>query len=161
LENVAMSGLSVAELIAVAKDAPEPDWTALYGGIGLVSDAADEAERVARLVAADDPIDACWHLGILQTIDVYESARRRGGVDLAAAVFTREPPATESARLDAAFAGLAEWLATRDGWEAPGWTQEPGRFTSSWLADRYSVPPFIPEFSAHGIQVNERALSRA
>ncbi|AYD90141.1 hypothetical protein D5R93_09265 [Actinomyces lilanjuaniae] len=68
-----------------------------------------------------------WRFGVLQTLDDYTSCLRRGGTSVASQVFTREPPPTGAVEVDAAFAALADWLAGRDGWQAPAWVEDPGR----------------------------------
>lgn len=119
------------------------------------------------MLAAGEPLGACWRFGILQTLDDYTSVLRRGSSDLAAGVFTDEPPPTGSVEVDAAFAALAEHLAERDGWRTPVWASDPSRRTSAWYpgvpaifhsdADRES-----PEaFRRRGILIPSRSLARA
>lgn len=89
---------------------------------------ADRAAQVARsLRAADRPLPDLFRHVILQLLDDYSSVLRASGPGAAAAVFTVAPPSTGDERVDAALAGLAEHLARRDGWDAPGWAFEPGR----------------------------------
>jgi hypothetical protein len=100
-------------------------------------------------------------------LDDYTSVLRRGGPDLAAGVFTDEPPRTGSAHLDAAFAALADHLAERDQWTAPAWARDPSRHTTAW----YPAVPAIfhadadkesPEaFRRRGILITSRSLARA
>ena len=112
-------------------------------------------------------MDGCWRFGVLQTLDDYTSTLRRGGVKLAAGVFTDEPPRTGAAQLDAAFAALADYLSARDAWAAPEWTFDPSRETETWY-------PAVPEvmrgeadadsphqFRRRGILITSRSLERA
>lgn len=158
--------LPVGELIARAKAAPEPDWTTVYG-TSLRHDAADEATEAARLIARGESLNSGWRFGILQTLDDYNSAIRRGGLDLGARVFEREPQRTGADELDAAFAALADHLAARDGWTAPVWASDPSRCTERWYpsqssafyaeADRQSPPAF----RRRGVFIGANALNRA
>ncbi|MBL8926480.1 MAG: hypothetical protein JNM77_09585 [Pseudonocardia sp.] len=156
--------LSVAALLDAARATPEtPPNTA----VGVRHTAAQNADVCRGLLAEGESLDGCWRFGILQTLDDYTSVLRRGGPDLAAGVFTDEPPRTGSARLDAAFAALADYLAARDGWLAPAWASDPLRRTDAW----YPAVPVIfrtdadeesPEaFRRRGILITARSLARA
>lgn len=136
-------------------------------GVGVRHTAADNAARCAALLAAGDTPDACWRLGILQTLDDYASTLRRGGPALAAQVFEVEPQFTGSAQLDAAFAALADYLAERDGWATPAWAVDPARRVDGWYP---AVPPIFRAeaerespraFRKRGILVTGRSLDRA
>lgn len=156
--------LSVGALLDAARTAPEtPQNTA----VGVRHTAAQNAGACRGLLADGETLDRCWRFGILQTLDDYSSVLRRGGADLAAGVFTDEPPRTGTAQLDAAFAALAEYLAGRDGWPAPAWASDPSRRTDAW----YPAVPVIfrpdaekesPEaFRRRGILITARSLARA
>lgn len=156
--------LSVAALLDAARTAPE----SVPGvGVGVRHTAAQNATACRTLLARGESLDECWRFGILQTLDDYTSSLRRGGVGLAAGVFTDEPPPTGAAEVDAAFAALAEYLAERDGWQAPGWVLAPSRRTAVW----YPAVPAIfhadadqesPEaFRRRGILITSRSLARA
>ncbi|HLR96311.1 MAG TPA: hypothetical protein VK053_17440 [Jiangellaceae bacterium] len=156
--------LSVGALLDVARSTPE---AAQNTRVGLRHTAAQNAASCRAMLAIDEPLDACWRFGILQTLDDYTSASRRGGPDLAAGVFTDEPPHTGSVEIDAAFAALAEHLAERDGWPTPAWASDPSRRTTAWYP---SVPAIFhadadresPEaFRRRGILITSRSLSRA
>jgi hypothetical protein len=159
--------LSVEDLLGAALAEPEPDWRALGGNLGLVADAADAASHCTRLILQGVGAEDLWRFGILQTLDDYESCRRRGGIELAAQVFDREPGRTGSAGLDAAFAALGAHLAARDGWNLPTWVDDAGRIApESW----YVAPPAYhhwadaetpPEFRARGVFITAHALMRA
>src|SRR5699024_9408492 len=95
------------------------------------------------------------------------AALRRGGVDLARQVFTSSPPRTGSVEIDAAFAALADYFASRDGWDAPDWVHDPARRVKEWFA---SVPQIFhevariespPEFRSRGIFITTDSLARA
>lgn len=124
--------LTVRELLARALAAPEPP---LHTEVGLRHDAASNARHCAVLRSAGEELDECWRLVVLQTLDHYTSTLRRGGVELAAQVFTTEPAPTGAPEVDAAFSALAEYLADRDGWEAPRWVFDPSRKVERWYAD--------------------------
>lgn len=156
--------LSVAQMLEAANTAP----VYMPGvGVGVLHTAAGNARHCADLLAAGDSVESCWRFGVLQTLDDYTSTLRRGGVALAAQVFTDEPTSTGAVQIDAAFAALADYLAERDGWDAPAWVSDPGRRTSGWY-------PFVPgifradadeesprAFRDRGILVTTLSLARA
>lgn len=156
--------LSVGALLDVARTTPE---TALNPSVGVRHTAATNAAVCRTLVNDGEALDVCWRLVVLQTLDDYTSALRRGGPDLAAGVFADEPPRTGSVEVDAAFAALAEHLAERDGWPTPAWAQDPSRRTAGWYpavpaifraeADRESPGAF----RRRGILITSRSLARA
>lgn len=156
--------LSVAALLDAARTTPEP---APSVGVGVRNTAAQNAAACRTLLAGGEGLDECWRFGILQTLDDYTSALRRGGPGLATGVFADEPPHTGSVEVDAAFAALADYLAERDGWQTPGWALDSSRRTTTWYpavpaifhadADRES-----PEaFRRRGILITSRSLARA
>lgn len=156
--------LSVSALLNAARSTPE---TVPNPSVGLRHTAAQNAAACRTLIDDGESPDVCWRFGILQTLDDYTSTRRRGGRALAAAVFADEPPRTGSAEVDAAFAALVDYLAERDGWQAPAWALDPSRRTSAWY-------PAVPEifhaeadqespdaFRRRGILITTRSLARA
>lgn len=156
--------LTVGALLERAQAEPEQP---LRADIGLRSEAATNAQRCAVLLAQGDGLGECWRFGILQTLDDYNSTLRRGGVQLAAQVFSAEPPRTGAVEIDAAFAALAEYLALRDGWVVPGWALDPKRSVERWYAD---VPTIFHEdaerespaaFRDRGIYITNQTLARA
>lgn len=159
--------LSVSELLAQSNDPGEPDWSSLYGNVGLRNDAADAAAHCAQLLVAGESLNACWRFGILQAVDYYESSLRRGGVDLGSQVFDRPPPRTRSREIDAAFAALAEHLAARDGWTVPAWATDPDRVTPRWYAAQSAAfhdeanRESPPAFRSRGVYISANALNRA
>ncbi len=156
--------LPIGALLERAQTAPAYEPSA---GVGVRHTAADNAARCAVLLAAGDSPEACWRFGILQTLDDYASTLRRGGPTLAAEVFAAKPAPTGSARLDAAFAALADHLAEHDGWPAPVWAVDPARRTDGWYPE---VPAIFQAeadgdspraFRERGILITRRSLNRA
>ena len=156
--------LTISELLDRARTATEPKPRV---DVGLRHEAASNAQRCAVLRSAGEGLGECWRFAILQTLDDYTSTLRRGGVELAAQVFTAEPPRTGSPEIDAAFAALAEHLADRDGWDPPVWVLDPTRRVERWYA---TVPRIFhrdaeresPQaFRTRGIYITEQALARA
>lgn len=156
--------LTVDEMLREALSAPE---TNVVMGVGVRHTAADNAAFCRDLLGTRATLDECWRFGILQTLDDYTSTVRRGGTELGAAVFTAEPPPTGDARIDSAFAALACYLAGRDGWDPPAWTEDPSRY----LGDHwYPAVPGIyrneadedspPAFADRGIFITNRSLAR-
>lgn len=156
--------LSVSALLDRAKGA-SPNTPGV--GVGVRHTAASNAEHCAALISTGESLDACWRFGILQTLDDYTSTLRRGGPKLAAQVFAEEPIRTGAVEIDAAFAALADHLAERDGWPAPGWALDPARRTSDWYpavpaifrADADAESPRA--FAERGIHITGRSLARA
>lgn len=156
--------LSVAALLDAARTTPE---TAPSAGVGVRHTVAQNAAACRTLLTSGESLDECWRFGILQTLDDYTSALRRGGPGLAAGVFTDEPPRTGAVEVDAAFAALAEYLAERDGWQTPGWALDASRRTVAWYpavpaifrADADQESP--EEFRRRGILITSRSLARA
>lgn len=155
---------SIGELLEASLAAPEPEPDT---EIGVRHTAAGNAAACRDLLAEGESLAVGWRFGILQTVDDYTSTLRRGGPALAAQVFTDEPETTGSVQLDAAFAALADYLAERDGWEAPAWAADPARVTTAWYP---SVPGIFRAeadrdspraFRRRGIFITSRSLSRA
>lgn len=134
----------------------------------LVSTVAEAARDALPLAAEGEGPDIMWRFAVIQALDTYRSLLRGGGVELAAQFFTPEPAPTGSKEIDAAFAGLAEWLAGRDGWTPPSWALDPARTTKRWYAD---LPlAFMrdeadvespPAFASRGVLTSTAGLSRA
>lgn len=155
---------SIGALLEASLAAPEPPPDT---EVGLRHTVAGNARACRDLLAKGEGLEAGWRFGILQTVDDYASTLHRGGPGLAAEVFAAEPEATGAVQLDAAFAALADYLAERDGWEAPVWTQDPSRVTNMWYP---SVPGIFRAeadrdspraFRQRGIFITSRSLSRA
>jgi len=129
-----------------------------------VRSAAVDAQTMLQ---AGDSLPDVWRHCVLQLLDVYESRLRRDGVDVAAATFATSPPSSGDARVDAAFAALAEHLARRDGWQPPVWSQEPWRSTLDWwfVSELPGMHPWALResplsFRKRGVFIGERALER-
>lgn len=159
--------LAVGELLERAQAAPDPDWRALSRDAVLRHTAQSNAHECVRILAAGGSLVECWRFGILQSLDDYTSAIRRGSLALGTKVFEDEPERTGSQEIDAAFAALADHLAERDGWAAPAWTQDPSRVTSAWypsvpLIFRGEAERESPRaFRERGIFITARSLARA
>ncbi len=156
--------LTVSALLEQALSAADPLPRV---DVGIRNEAAMNAVRCGELLAQGQGLGQCWRFGIVQTLDDYNSTLRRGGVQLAAQVFSSEPPPTGAAEIDAAFAALAEYLALRDGWDTPGWALDPKRSVKRWYAD---VPRIFREaadrqspsaFRDRGIYITNETLARA
>ena len=74
-----------------------------------------------HLAEAGDP-DRRWLL-LLEFLEEYEHEQPPARP----ALLQPEPPGTGDDRWDALLAGVAEWLAGRDGFAAPTWAHTPGR----------------------------------
>ena len=158
---------SFEDFFTTAMAQPDTDWRQTHSHIGLTGTAVDGARAAADLIAVGEPLIEAWRFGILHTVDTYDSARRRGGTELAAQVFAEEPPPTGSIHVDAAFAALARHLADRDGWPQPAWTMRPERVSSGWyVAARPAIEAMIraetpPIFREHGVFIAANDLDRA
>lgn len=157
--------LSVAALLELPDDQPAPRNE--VPTLRIVHSAAGNARHAAQLIAEGEPLDVGWRFGILQTLDDYTSAFKRGGSVLGSVVFSDTPSPTGARELDAAFAALADHLAERDRWEPPTWTLDPARRVASWYPD---VPSIFREeaerdspraFRERGILITGRSLARA
>lgn len=156
--------LSIAQMLDAANTAPA--YTPGIG-VGVLHTAAGNARHCADLLTAGDSLESCWRFGVLQTLDDYTSTLRRGGVALASQVFADEPTLTGVVQIDAAFAALADYLAERDGWNAPAWASDSARRTSGWYP---SVPGIFRAdadeespraFRDRGILITALSLARA
>ncbi len=128
------------------------------------ADFIDTAPELLQL--ANGEIEA-WRYSIIQILDNYLSAKYHLGAAKAATMFNTEPKLTGSKNIDAAVAGLAEYLADTDGWQAPEWVYQPARYVSQWYPDvpaRYiddARKQGVPGLAKHGIYVTESVISRA
>ncbi len=107
--------LSVGALIERFQTETDPAPTPA-ASVGLPHSAADNAARCSELIAAGEDAADSWRFEISQTLDDYTSTLRRGGPQLAARVFDREPQRTGSDDVDAAFAALATCPSVMGGW---------------------------------------------
>ena len=108
-----------------------------------------------------------WRFGVLQLLDDYESVRARDGVDAAARLMADAPELTGHSGLDAAFAGLACWLADRDGWRAPGWALADDRVARPWwfvsssaYGRAWAMVQSPAQFRIRGVFITDTALQR-
>jgi hypothetical protein len=129
--------------------------------------AADAASEAQRMLADGEPLLAVWRYCLIQLLDDYTGEARRAGVDQARRRFDAEPEATGSAEVDAGLAAMAEHLARRDGWPAPGWTRQPARYTGHWWfvtplrgMHATALQQSPPSFRKRGVFITADALSR-
>ena len=157
--------LPVADLVRRAQARPVHEHT--RDTRGVIHTAAANAAQARALLEAGDTETDLRRFVILQTLDHYRSTLRRAGTATAARLFQEEPAPTGSEHIDAAFAALAQYLANRDDWPAPPWTQDPTRTTAHWYPD---VPDLFrgeaqrespPAFRDRGIFITTRSLERA
>src|SRR5450755_2385612 len=85
--------------------------------IGL--DAVGAALLADELLLEGETLQGVWRYAIVQLLDVYSHDLARAGASVASQRFSREPPPTRAAEVDAALAALAEYLARRDNWPLP------------------------------------------
>lgn len=147
----------------------EPEWIPPYTpGEPVLHTAARSCEYVADAVRDGEmTLNEAWRFGILQTLDYYESNRRRGGTRFACQEFNEAPRITGISELDAAYAALADHLAERDAWTPQPWVWQTARTTEQWFPD--IIPVYADSamrespraFRTRGIWITDRALLRA
>ena len=115
--------------------------------VSRTPDCASWMEQVRHNVARGDTHAKLFRQGVLQVMKWYDSALVSYGVDVARAQYNREPGTTGSLGVDAAFAALAHWQATRDGWAAA---------TPSWIRRTIAPDPWYASDDAYS---QERARS--
>ena len=108
-----------------------------------------------------------WRFGVLQLLDDYDSVRARDGVEAAACLMSQAPGSTGHSGLDAALAGLACWLADRDGWASPEWALADDRVARPWWfvsSSAYGRAWALVQSPAHfrirGVFITDTALQR-
>ncbi len=133
--------------------------------IGL--DAVGAAALAEDLLLEGETLQSVWRFVIVQLLDDYSHDLARDGVEVASQRFSREPPLTRSAEVDAALAALAEHLARRDNWPLPYWARKPGRYSPRWwfVTPLRGMHPTAlqespPSFRTRGIFVTAGALRR-
>lgn len=157
------TGKIIAELIKAAK----ADNSVYESKMGLKHTAADNSRLIEDFHGERKVLALAWRFIVLQTLDDYESTYRRGGADLAKQVFAKEPPPTGYTAIDTALAALADWFATRDGWDPEPWVSDPTRTVLCWFPDllemdrREALSDSPPAFKKRGIFITRRGLSRA
>ena len=133
--------------------------------VGL--DAVGTALLADELLLEGESLQSVWRYAIIQLLDDYAHDLARSGASVASQRFTREPPETRSAEVDAALAALAEHLARRDDWPLPGWARKPGRYSARWwfVTPLRGMHPTAlqespPSFRTRGVFITASALSR-
>jgi len=133
--------------------------------IGL--DAAGAALLADDLLSQGETLQSVWRYAIVQLLDDYTHDLARVGASVASQRFNREPSATRSTEVDAAFAALAEYLARRDNWPLPPWARKPGRYSDKWwfVTPLQGMHPTALQespssFRTRGIFITAGALSR-
>ena len=151
--------------------AGEPDGTGAEWVTAAATSSRDPvaiAAIEARRLLASGALKEVWRYAIVQLLDEYTSARRHRGPAAAQAMWDHEPERTGDARVDAAFAAMAEHLAHRDGWNPPAWSQDPSRTSAHrWIVtDLVGMHPTAlaespPSFAKRGVFITRGALERA
>jgi hypothetical protein len=133
--------------------------------VARVSSAAEEARALVE--RGTDGSELLWRFGVLQLLDDYESTLRHEGLEAAERVFAEAPPLTGHSGLDASFAALACWLATRDSWQAPDWARDPARVARPWwfvsesaYGRSWAMVESPGEFRIRGVFITKSALDR-
>lgn len=135
-------------------------------GIRRLHSAKDAASIASDLLSAGRPLRTVWRHSVIQLFDNYESVRRHEGVELAAAMWRSRPKSAGDPRVDAAIAGLGEWLATRDGWVVPTWIHEVRAGPDWYVVDLPSVREWAKKespapFRSRNVWITRAALERA
>lgn len=106
--------------------------------------------------------------GVLELLDEYDSILRHQGTEPAAWVFDKEPKLTGHSGLDASFAALDCWLATRDDWKKPPWPRDAKRVSRPWwfvsesaYGQSWAMAQSPDEFRTRGVFITNTALLRA
>lgn len=145
----------------------------MVGEAGILEDmsiqAVGDAAVAVRSMLSAGPVSGedLWRFGVLQLLDDYESVRARDGVDAAARLMVEAPESTGHSGLDAAFAGLACWLADRDGWQAPQWALADERVARPWwfvslsaYGRAWAMVQSPAQFRIRGVFITDTALQR-
>jgi hypothetical protein len=135
--------------------------------IGRLTSVADVAADAAHMLTAGESLKDVWRFCLLQLLDDYESVLRHEGVDAAALLWRDAPTFTGDARVDAAFAALAEHLARRERWSTPAWALDPEREAREWwfVTDLRGLHPRALvesplSFRKRGVFITDGALTR-
>lgn len=129
---------------------------------------ANAAQEVQGLIAnPQTSSEDVWRFGVLQLLDDYESVLANQGIAAASKVFENPPALTGHSGLDASFAALACWLATRDGWSQPAWATAPNRVARPWWfvsesahGKAWALVQSPGEFRLRGVFITDSALQR-
>jgi hypothetical protein len=130
---------------------------------------ADQAAGSAVAMLSDgERLSRLWRYVFVQMLDGYMSVLRHAGVATAARMWAGAPRGTGDARVDAAFAAMAEYLARRDGWTVPLWSRLPEREAWPWwfVTDLRGLHPRAlvespSSFRRRGVFITDGALDRA
>ncbi|MFY9926629.1 MAG: hypothetical protein WAK82_01380 [Streptosporangiaceae bacterium] len=130
---------------------------------------ADEAADSAIAMLQDgERLSSLWRYVFVQMLDDYTSVLQHRGVAAAAQMWVSPPRRTGDSRVDAAFAGMAEYLARRDGWTVPSWARLPEREAWPWwfVTDLQGMHPRAlvespSSFRRRGVFITSGALDRA
>lgn len=131
--------------------------------------AVGDAAVAVRSMLAGGPVSGedLWRFGVLQVLDDYDSVRVRDGVRAAADLMAQAPVLTGHSGLDAALAGLACWLADRDGWAAPAWARADDRVARPWwfvsssaYGRAWAMVQSPAQFRIRGVFITDTALQR-
>ncbi len=113
-----------------------------------------------HLAEAGDP-DRRWLL-LLEFLEEYEHEQ----APTRASLLQPEPPGTGDDRWDALLAGVAEWLANRDGLAAPEWAQTGKTLAAAWCPydlvslQRLAARNAPAELRRHGVLIDPYDLAR-
>jgi hypothetical protein len=130
---------------------------------------ADQAAGSAAAMLADgERLSRLWRYVFVQMLDDYTSVLRHADATAAARMWSGAPRGTGDTRVDAAFAGMAEYLARRDGWTVPAWAMLPEREAWPWwfVTDLCGLHPQAlvespSSFRRRGVFITSGALDRA
>jgi hypothetical protein len=131
--------------------------------------AVGDAAAAVRSLMAGGPVasEDLWRFGVLQLLDDYESVRAVDGVEAAALLMSEAPASTGHNGVDAAYAGLACWLADRDGWPAPVWALADERVARPWwfvsssaYGRAWAMVQSPAQFRIRGVFITDTALQR-
>jgi hypothetical protein len=130
---------------------------------------ADQAANsAAAMLSGGEKLSKLWRYIFAQMLDDYTSVLRHRGVSAAAEMWADAPRSTGDARVDAAFAAMAEYLARRDGWAVPSWARLPEREAWPWwfVTDLRGLHPRAlvespSSFRRRGVFITSGALDRA
>jgi hypothetical protein len=130
---------------------------------------ADQAAGSAVAMLADgERLSRLWRYVFVQMLDDYTSVLHHAGTAAAGRMWANAPRSTGDARVDAAFAAMAEYLARRDGWTVPLWARLPEREAWPWwfVTDLRGLHPRAlvespSSFRRRGVFITDGALDRA
>jgi hypothetical protein len=132
------------------------------------SAASDAAAAASRMLASGESLSRVWRFALTQLLDDYMSVAHHDGLEAAAGMWRQAPAPTGDARVDAAFAAMAEYLGRRDGWEVPRWARDPGLEALPWwfVTELRGLHPRAlvespSSFRRRGVFITRGALERA